>query len=147
MLLRKTNGNRCINQCDTIKGNESHVGHFQFSFITVILLCVSNATFWTKPRHFWLPGSRVTSILDILKTLENKRIYYLYCPVTQNQYSRHPTHSPLITLIRSHGGWLLEHLMFISTQYINMSLLLKWKYFTREEPADAPSKGWFSKLN
>ena len=38
-----------ITICDTIKGNESHVGNIQFWFFNVNHLCIQNATFWSKP--------------------------------------------------------------------------------------------------
>ena len=80
--------------CDTIKGNESHVSNIQFWVFNINHLSIENATFWSKPHLNRTSGCGDMNILWNLKTMKNIRICHLYKPVTQNQYSRHPTHSP-----------------------------------------------------
>ena len=48
---RKKNRN-----CDTIKGNESHIGSTQFWFFSIDNLSISNASFWSKPHLNWTSG-------------------------------------------------------------------------------------------
>ena len=80
--------------CDTIKGNESHVGNIQFWAFNINHLSIKNATFWSKPHLYWASGCRDMNILWSLKAMKNIKLCHLFMPVTQNQYSRHPTHSP-----------------------------------------------------
>ena len=44
--------------CDTIKGNESHVGNFQFWFSNINYLLIKHATFWSKYHLNQTSGSR-----------------------------------------------------------------------------------------
>ena len=44
--------------CDTIKGNESHVGNVQFWVFNIIYLPISNPTLWSKPHYNPKSGSR-----------------------------------------------------------------------------------------
>ena len=44
--------------CDTIKGNESHVGNIQFWFFNINHLSILNATFWSKPHLNQTSGCR-----------------------------------------------------------------------------------------
>ena len=81
-------------KCYAIKGNESHVGNIQFWFFNITNLSTLNATFWSKSHLNRTSGCRDTNILWSLKTMKNIRICHIFKPVTQNQYSRHPTHSP-----------------------------------------------------
>ena len=80
--------------CDTIKGNESHVGNIQFWVFNTDRLSILNATIWSKPDLNRASGCGEMNILWSLKTMKNIRICHLFKPVTQNQYSPHPTHSP-----------------------------------------------------
>ena len=77
-----------------IKGKESHVGNIQFWVFNINHLSIKNATFWFKPNLNRTSGCGDMGILWSLKTIKNIRICHFFKPVTQNQYSWHPTHSP-----------------------------------------------------
>ena len=63
----------CI--CDTIKGNESHVGNIQFWFFNINHLPIYNATFWSKPHLNWTPGCRdIDNSLKFKNNVKHKNL-------------------------------------------------------------------------
>ena len=113
--------------CDTIKGNDSHVGNIQFWFFIINHLSILNATFWSKPHLNRTFGCRDMNILWSLKTIKNIRICHIFKPVTQNQYPRHPTHSSwschiYICLVLNVRSYFIALLISLNLKYQNQSL-------------------------
>ena len=114
--------------CDMIKGNESHVGNIQFWFFSINHLYIKNATFWSKPHLNRTSGCGDTNILWSLKTIKNIRMCHLFKPVTQNQYSRHPTHSPWPCHIYQHVIPINCYSEIPEKQRINVKLFKRRNY-------------------
>ena len=85
--------------CDTVKGNESHVGNIQFWFFNINLLSIKNATFWSKPHLNQTYGC--TDMNNSVKFKNNVKHKNLSPLVACNSKSIFPT-SDSFPLIMSH---------------------------------------------
>ena len=59
--------------------------YFLFSYTTVSQH--QNASFWCKPQYNWISDYRVMQDLTMLKTIQNKGIWTLFLPISQNNIS------------------------------------------------------------
>ena len=83
-----------VHICDTIKGNESHVGNIYFEFSTLITCPFKMLHFDLNPISIGHLVAKIWTFFEVKKTMKNIRVCHLFNPVTQNQYFRHLTHSP-----------------------------------------------------
>ena len=79
--------------CGTIKQNESEFEQIVFLVIYFMLFSIQTATFCWKPHWNRTCHSKVITCWKVVKTIENKRIYFLCLPLSPNQYLRILTHS------------------------------------------------------
>ena len=86
--------------CDTINGNESHVGNFQVWFFNINYLSISNATFRSKPHLNWTSGCRdMNNSLKFLNNVKHKNLSPL---LAYNSKSIFLTSNAFTLLIMSH---------------------------------------------
>ena len=61
--------------CDTIKGNESHIGNIQFWFFKINHLSIKSATFWSKPHLNRTYGCRdMNNSVKFKNNVKNKNL-------------------------------------------------------------------------
>ncbi len=78
--------------CGVIKQNESELAHIIFLVFCLMLCSIQRATFCRNPHLNWTSGYKVMAYWMVVKTIENKRIYFLCSALSPNQYLRIPTH-------------------------------------------------------
>ena len=73
----------------------SHVSAiFNFEFSTLITCPFQMLHFDSNPISIGHLVAEIWAFFEVLKTMKNIRICHFFKPVTQNQYSWHPSHSP-----------------------------------------------------
>ena len=75
-----------------IKQNESEFEHITFLVFYLVLFSIQRATFCKKPIKNWTYHCKVMTYWKVVKTIGNKRIYFLCLALSPNQYLRIPTH-------------------------------------------------------
>ncbi len=73
--------------CDAIKGNQPEVKHVTLSVFYLIEVLIRRGKIQPESDQWFQSYSN----WKILKTIENKRIAFLFLPVSHNQCSRLPT--------------------------------------------------------
>ena len=113
--------------------------------------------FWSKPYLNRTSSCGDTNILWSLKTMNNIRICDPFKPVTQNQCSRHPTHSPwsclMITLYLSaltvelhskYQYFCIQVETYFHYAY-SENVVLQTMYFTLNGCAEKPWEMWIGR--